>query len=160
MKLDRWNVFIVLGVLVLTSCSRNASSTPHPHQAEIEAAVQQYFAVVTEAEEIMDEAKLDEVATGDLLALHRNRIETYQDNPNELAITETRNISVKILDYSPSKAVVEVRYDYRIFLRDLETGQRRYGPSAKWRWRIEELTLLNETGVWKVSEVEFVDWSG
>jgi hypothetical protein len=66
---------------------------------------------------------------------------------------------VWVLEYAPPKAVIEVRIDYRIFEQNLETGERRYVDDNLY-WRRMTVWLVNENGVWKVRDHEFISWSG
>jgi hypothetical protein len=123
-------------------------------------ATQRYLDVVYEAKLTMNPTQLSEVASGTILDLHESNISVHQENPDDLLIEETRIVSIRTLSYSALEAVVEVRYEYRDFTRNPETGERYYGRSARWQWRVERFTMPNEHGAWKVSDVEFIDWSG
>jgi hypothetical protein len=153
-------LFVAVWSTVLASCLVQAEPTPNARQRELEGAVQKYLDTVYQAELNMDTTQLDEVATGSMLASHINRIDFYRDNPNEFVLEEIRNLKIEEIDFSGSQALVRVRYDYRQFSRDLTTGERNYGTSDNWHWRTEQFTMLVEDSVWKVSDTEFIDWSG
>ena len=141
---------------MLVSCA-NSNSTPHPMQAELEDTIIQFLDTVYQAKLTMDSSLLSTVAAGDMLGTYKTQIERHQDNPNDLVIEETKVVETSVVSYSAQEATIEVKYEYRDFVRNSATGGRDY---ASWRWRKVRFFLVREDNAWKVYDEEFIDWSG
>jgi hypothetical protein len=148
-------VGLLLACLLLTGCAL----FPHPHQEELRAAYSRYAETWQEAELTLDTSRLSEVATGELLEFMVSSIER-RAALNVLYSDEFEIVWVRVLDYSPQKAIIEVKKRYRYFGQDPETGRRDYGPTDSWHWRIIKVVLVQEDGTWKVQDIDFVSWSG
>jgi hypothetical protein len=152
----KYRVFGLLSAcLFLAGCAL----FPHPHQEELKAAYERYAETWQEAELTLDTSRLSEVATGEVLEFAISSIER-KANYTELLSEEFEIVWVQVLDYSPSRAVIEVKENYRPFSQDPKTGSRYYDPTGRWVWRILRVTLVQEDGTWKVQDFDFVSWSG
>jgi hypothetical protein len=146
---------LLLASLLLAGCAL----FPHPHQEELRAAYERYSEAWQEAELTLDASRLSEVATGELLEFMVSSIERTAAL-NVLYSKEFEIVWVRVLDYSPPRATIEVKENYRYFGQDPETGRRDYGPTGSWHWRIIKVVLVQEDGTWKVQDIDFVSWSG
>jgi hypothetical protein len=146
---------LLLACLLLAGCAL----FPHPHQEELRAAYERYAETWQEAELTLDTSRLAEVATGEVLELAILSIEQRTDF-TELISEEFEIVWVQVLDYSPTRATIEVKKKYRGFSQDFQTGKRYYGLTDRWYWRITRVTLVQEDGAWKVQDIDFVSWSG
>jgi len=68
---------------------------------------------------------------------------------------------VSVESYQPPEAIIEVKYFYRTYTYNRNTGEVTYHDIPHRYWRIFKYRMLQEDGAWKVDEtLEFVDWSG
>lgn len=146
-------ILLIVCAIALPGCA------PDPHREELEEAFERYLAELNEAYFTLDTSELSQATTGDQLVYATVSVEA-QRGFSVIEADEFDIAWVRVIDYSDAEAIIEVRTNYRQFYQDFETGERTYWPTDRWRWRVEQVTLVREDGVWKVSEIHFVEWSG
>jgi hypothetical protein len=126
----------------------------------LEEAYEAYLTVLLDAQVKRDASHLPEVAVTPRLEAAVSGIEA-RESFTEIVGEEFQNIRIlEVVQYSQFEAIVRLRYDYRAFAQDLNTGVRSYSPSGRWSWRMEKVVFVMHDGTWKVKEVHFIDWSG
>lgn len=151
---------VLLGVLtniLVVSCT---GFLPHPRQKELHAAYERSVEVLAEARLNSDTSHLSEVFTQNVIPEIIEGLEKKKD-PTFRA-EEIEVDWIKVIEYEPPVAVIEVKYFYRGYTYDRETGKKTYDDPRPHRyWRIWKEKMIQEDGIWKVDEsLEFVDWSG
>jgi hypothetical protein len=147
-------VFLLqVSIILLSSCLSDT------HGAELRSAFERYLTVLNEAQINLDTSHLPEVAISPRLD---ELVSGVEDRGKFTAIVseEFKIEWVKVIRYTETEATIQVKYNYRPFSQDFKTGERTYGPTARWYWRIIEADLVQDKRVWKVKEITFVDWSG
>jgi hypothetical protein len=107
----------------------------------------------------LDTTHLPEVAVSPRLDAAITDVDSRK-NFTEIASEEFAIDSVKVLNYTDTEAVIEVRWNYRPYTQNFEGGERKYSPTDRWYWRKVKVTLVKDGDIWKIKEIEFVDWSG
>jgi hypothetical protein len=107
----------------------------------------------------LDASHLSEVAVSPRLEAAVSGVEA-RENFTEIASEEFEIETVKVLSYADTEAVIEAKWNYRPFTQSFGTGERKYSPTNRWYWRVVKVTLVKDGDIWKVKEIEFVDWSG
>jgi hypothetical protein len=153
--LRKWIQFLVLFIIMVAVVGCYSD----PHEPELRSAFERYLTVLSEAYVTLDPTKLSEVAVSPRLDAAIDDIDSRK-NFTEIASEEFQVESVKVLSYTDLEAVIEVRWNYRQYTQSFDGGERNYGPTDRWYWRIVKVTLVKDGDVWKVKEIEFVDWSG
>jgi len=138
----------------------------HPQAEELGQAYLRFLNVDRDAHLALDPTGLDQVMTGERLqkaidviegtraAVEEGRFEWKERQGEEYELNR-----VRVLEYAPPEAVIQVRIDYRSYVLNSETGERRY-LHDRLRYRVMKVWLVNEDGVWKVRETKFLGWSG
>lgn len=150
-------LFILLMSITIVSCK---GVSPHPpHQSELRAAFEHNREVLEEARLSLDTSGLSEVFTEEsspeiIEALKAAEGTTFRGEDIDVEW-------LRVLEYDPPEAIIEVKYFYRPFTFNRETGRITYESEPRRYWRIYRYRMLQEDGVWKVDRgLEFVDWSG
>jgi hypothetical protein len=159
LRLVRWALWVIL-VVGCGACGA------HPQAEELGQAYVCFLNVDRDTYLSLDPTGLDQVTTGEYLQKSIDRLEGTRAAVEEGEFEwkyhngeEYELDRVWVLEYAPPEAVIEVRIDYRIFEQNLETGERRYVDDNLY-WRRMTVWLVNEEGVWKVRDQEFISWSG
>lgn len=158
-RLVRWALWVIL-VVGCGACGM------HPQAEELGQAYVRFLNARRDTYLSLDPTGLDQVTTGEYLRKLIDRVEGVRRMVDEGEVEweyqngeEYELDRVWVLEHTPQEAVIEVRIGYRIFEQNLETGERRYVDDYL-RWRLMTVWLINEDGVWKVRDHEFIDWSG
>jgi hypothetical protein len=109
----------------------------------------------------LDTSKLSEAFTQNSITAIEKVLE--QEKNLTTFIGEEKEVDwVEIVAYNPPEAIIKVKYFYRGFTYNRETGEIKYGNDPPRRyWRIEEYRMVQEDGIWKFDKfVDLVDWSG
>lgn len=155
---DRVLLNCLLSFILLLACT----ASPHPQEAALREAYERANRIALEAELSGDTSRLAEAFSNEKLKTVMKSIrEKSQEDESELLYEETEVEWVKVIEYHPPEAVIEVKYFYRTFSFDRKTGERTYYDNPYRYWRIWKMKMIQEDGAWKVDEaLEFVDWSG
>jgi hypothetical protein len=156
MKIYWITLFVMLAGLLMVSCS---DASPHPHQAELRAAFERSEEVLAEARLNLDTSRLSEAFTKEGLPDILEALKAAEDTV--FRAEEIEIDWVAVIEYNPPEAIIEVKYFYRAYTYNRETGEIAYDSEPRRYWRILKYRMLQEDGIWKVDEaLEFVDWSG
>jgi hypothetical protein len=137
---------------------------PHPRQGELKAAYERFLKTKREASLTLDTSRLSEVVTGELLESYVSSIEAKKEKletGDVLTTWEFEIFGFWVLDYSPPTATAGSCVKYSsTFTQDPETGEWDYGSDPySWQCNEYEVRLVQEDGVWKVQEENFIEWA-
>lgn len=144
----------------LVGCAQS-SLTPHPLENELRSSIEQYFQVISNAELSYDTAQLFDVAT-ETWATELEQGIKAREEAGVVASEERKIDELRVLENTNTISVVEVKYQYRPFTLDHESGERLYNSVLpdNWDWRREEITLVKKNDRWIVQVAKHISWSG
>ena len=105
-----------------------ADDHPGPRERELEEAFEGYLEVLHDAHITLDTSHLPEVAIDPRLANAIFGVEARREFTH-IASEEFSLGRVSVLSYSDTEASAKIRWNYRRFTQDFETGERDYGPT-------------------------------
>ena len=133
---------------------------PHPHEAELKAAVENSKSISRNAMITLDATQLSQGYTGKSLT-EIERIVNLEKTAGLLFIDiESEIASLDVLKYEPPTAIVEVKWYQKNHLRNRATGV--ITPSQESdEWWIYRYKMHLEDDAWKMEEaLEFVGHGG
>lgn len=141
---------------------------PHLQEAEFRAAFERGDKILTESKRNgFDTSHLAEAFTQNAIDIIEREFTVEKEMIRKEKLTyiageETTAIAwVDVIEYTPPEAIVEVRYYYRTYEYNLQTGVIKYFNRPNRYWRTFKYRMRQEDGIWKVDKaLEFVDWSG
>lgn len=150
--------FKLLASLVVVA-SIQVGCTLGSHREELGESFNHYLIFLQEAQITLDTSSLAEVAEEPRLTAAITGVENRREF-DVIASEEFRVGRVRVLSYSDTEASAEIRWHYRSFIQDFDTGERDYGPTERWYWRDVRVVFVRDDEVWKVAEIHVLDWSG
>lgn len=153
---------VILGSLLLFCLASACTIFSHPQQNTLKEVLEHAHQIALEAELTGDTSPLTEVFTEEQAkVIAESTQEKLKEDKSELLFEETEIDWVKVIEYEPPEVIVEIKYFYRVFSYEQETGERIYHSKPRRYWRIWQMRMMQEDGIWKVDEaLKFVDWSG
>ena len=135
--------------LLLVGCSGKYKEEKN----ELEAAFAAYFEVSNQVVLTGDTSLAEAVATGDMLEKIETNIEMTGGTLNEVHIS-----TVDVEHASDTDAVASIRYEYQEYYIDQETGERIYYSDLLY-YHTVRVTFVWVSNVWKVQNIETIDWT-
>jgi hypothetical protein len=148
-------LIILLACVSMFSCSWGAHSQL---ASELRLAYERSQVILMDARINHDSTLLSEAFTQNNINVIENAWE--YENDSTFTAPEITVIWLKVVEYDPPEAIVEVKYFYRGYEYNRKTGTMVYLDEPQKYWRIVRDRMRFEDEKWKLDEsLELVDWS-
>lgn len=155
------HTIIWISLLIIIALMGSYIWRSYSRQQELKDAFEKGEHLIEKTRFHLDTSHLLNAYSSNILPVVVNEIEKLKAETTFRA-EEIDVIWVKVEEYNPPIAIIEVKHFYRAYTYDRTTKQITYDdPRPQRYWRLIKQNMLYEDGRWKIDKgSEFVDWSG